>query len=355
MPVIGLSVRSPREGIMRTKLFFSLLVISLSISVLATAQDGSDSAPSQGGDFSSNSLATKVPANVILVKGAVASASDSMTPLPESGSITEHVYNNRYFGMSYPLPPGFSQKYVGPPPSDSGYYVLTQIEPAGEFKAANAGTILISAQDMFFTLTPASNAFELVKFKRTRLSDDFKVERQPTEVKIANHSFVRMDYSSPVAELHWYTLATQIRCHAVEFTLTSRDPELLEALVRGMEKMKLPDDAGPAGRGGGEVPVCVKDYATPANVLHRVDPVFADRKFNPIPVRIIIDKYGKVKHVHLISAFPDQARTITDALLQWEFKPYKLNGQPVVVETGLLFGAKQRPTANQTSSASASE
>jgi hypothetical protein len=63
-----------------------------------------------------------------------------------------------------------------------------------------------------------------------------------------------------------------------------------------------------------------------------------DHRFNPIPVRLIIDRYGRVKHIHIISAFPEQAKIITDALLQWEFKPYIKNGEPVEVETGVMFG-----------------
>jgi protein TonB len=55
-------------------------------------------------------------------------------------------------------------------------------------------------------------------------------------------------------------------------------------------------------------------------------------------VRIIIGTDGKVKHVHVISAFQEQARIITDALLQWKFKPYLLDGEAVDVETGVQFG-----------------
>ena len=50
-----------------------------------------------------------------------------------------------------------------------------------------------------------------------------------------------------------------------------------------------------------------------------------------------------MKHVHVISAFSEQSKTITDALLQWEFRPYRVNGQPVEVETGILFGAMTQP------------
>jgi hypothetical protein len=108
--------------------------------------------------------------------------------------------------------------------------------------------------------------------------------------------------------------------------------------------MALLAEAGPnGGHGGGESPVCVKNYASGDNVTNRVDPALGERKFNPASVRIVIDKYGKVKHVHVISAFPEQSKAITDALLQWEFRPYRVNGEPVEVETGILFGASPRP------------
>jgi hypothetical protein len=57
---------------------------------------------------------------------------------------------------------------------------------------------------------------------------------------------------------------------------------------------------------------------------------------------VIIDTKGRVKHVHVISAFPDQARKITDALLDWRFKPYVVDGEAREVETGILFGTAPR-------------
>jgi hypothetical protein len=170
----------------------------------------------------------------------------------------------------------------------------------------------------------------------------------PTPTKIADHSFTFFAYWSPAAELHWYVLATEIRCHSVEIVLTSRDTKLLESLVLDLSKMKLPAEAGPtAGTGGGDVPVCVKDYAKDENVITRVDPIFTEHRFNPVPVRLIIDKEGKVKHIHFLSAFPDQAKVITDALGQWKFKPYRRDGHPVEVETGILFGRAAYPIRRQ--------
>jgi hypothetical protein len=138
----------------------------------------------------------------------------------------------------------------------------------------------------------------------------------------------------------------------VQFVLTSRDTKLVESLIQEMSKMTLPAEAGPiSGRGGGEVPVCIKDYARDENVLERVDPVFGERRFNPAPVRIIIDRQGKVKHIHFLSAFPDQAKAITDALSQWRFRPYLRDGKPVEVETGIMFGRTPRPITQPSANA----
>ena len=288
------------------------------------------------GDFAiTNPASKKIPSDVILVKGAVASSSDPSVPAPESGAIAKDIYTNKYFGMSYRLPAGFQEKYSGPPPSDGGYYVLADLEPKTEFQAAAAGSVLISAQDLFFGLLPADSPQALVEFRRARLGPYFTVERQPTQVKLGNRSFIRFDYTAPVVGLHWYTLTTQVRCHALQFQFTSRDTELLESMVRQLANAAFSEES--------KSPACVKDYAAGDNVLHKVDPVLAGRKFNPIPVRIVIDKYGKVKYVHVISAFPDQTKAITDALLQWEFRPYRVNGKAVEVETGIMFGSRPMP------------
>ena len=317
-----------------------LPVLWLSVSLLARGQNKPPSAPRNGGDFSnSTEPLEKIPAGVILVKGAWSSASDSVTPVPEGGSVTNNVFRNQYFGMTYPLPPDWTEKYKGPPPSETGRYVLAQLRPADTFKGPIRGSILFSAQDMFFTQAPVSNALELIKYEKDTLQSDYEVEMPPTPTKIAGRPFTFFGYWSRVAQLHWYVAATQIRCHEVEIVLTSRDTKLLEKLVLDMSKMELPPEASPTGgMGGGDVPVCIKDYATDARIVTRVDPVFAEHRFNSVPVRIIIDKEGKVKHIHLLSAFPDQAKAVTDALEQWRFRPYLRDGHPVEVETGIMFG-----------------
>jgi hypothetical protein len=325
---------------MRSRFVCFLLVLAWSALLAWGQRAGQKNVPQNGGDFSSSTQPqTKVPTGVILVKGAWSSASDSVTPRPEGGSVTNGVFSNPYFGITYALPPDWAEKYKGPPPSESGRYVLAQIRPADTYKGPNRGSILITAQDMFFTPLPAANARELIHYTNDNRQADYKVEVPPSTLKVAGQSFSFLAYSSPAAQLHWYVLATQIRCHAVELVLTGRDTKLLKSLILDMNKMKLPLEASPtSGTGGGAVPVCIKDYASGDRVIARVDPVLTEHRFNPVPVRIIIGKEGKVKHIHFLSAFPDQAKTISDALKQWKFKPYLQDGQKVEVETGIMFG-----------------
>ncbi len=325
---------------MRSRFFCSLLV-AVSISPLAHSQSAAgQSLPRNGDDVSSNvEPLLKVPAGVILVKGAWSSASDSVTPVPEGGSIANHVFRDAYFGMTYVLPADWTEQYKGPPPSDSGRYVLAQISPADAFKGPARGNILIVAQDMFFTPAPAKNTWELINNMKDNLQTDYKVEILPRQTRIAGRSFIFFAYWSPVAQLHWYVLATQIRCHALQIILSSRDTNLLNNLMAEMNAMELPAEASATGgTGGGAVPVCIEDYARGRHVIERVNPVLTEHRYNPVPGRIIIDTHGKVKHIHFLSAFSDQAQAITQALNQWKFRPYQQKGQPIEVETGIRFG-----------------
>jgi hypothetical protein len=53
---------------------------------------------------------------------------------------------------------------------------------------------------------------------------------------------------------------------------------------------------------------------------------------------VIVGRDGKVRHVHLLRAFPEQSRAIIDALRTWQFEPYEVEGKAVEFETGIVFG-----------------
>jgi hypothetical protein len=291
----------------------TVLFVCLLIATSAFAQSGGDFAELPDG---------KVPANVIIVKGAEPSASDRSTALPEDGRVSHNVYRSRYLGLTYPLPADWAESYQGPPPSDTGQYVLTQLVPGSAFQGAK-GTVLVTAQDMFFARGRGHDAAEMVSYGRAHLPSYYELEREPSTMKIAARTFVRYDYMSRAAGIHWYVLATDVRCHAVQFVFMGQDTKMLESLIADLNRAELTSSS--------DEPVCKLDYARTA--IYKVDPVFEVHHFNAIPVRFIVDKKGNVRHVHVISALPDQAARITDALMQWKFNPAETE-----IESGVLFG-----------------
>jgi hypothetical protein len=291
---------------------------------------------------------SRVPAGVILIHGAWSSAwssaGSSAIPLPEDARIASHTFRDPYFGITWPLPAGWKGDYQGPPPSDEGRYVLAQMAPSATFQGQARGSILITADDLFFAPWPAKSALAFVENAKQNLDangrSDYKVERAPEGVTIGGRPFAFFAYWSPAAKLHWSVFVTVIRCHVVEIVFSSSDTRLIANLIQDMNAMEWPADDD-----GGAFPVCVQDYAKGENLIARVDPVFPEQRFNAVPVRIVIGRDGRVIHIHFLSAFPDQAKAITDALEQWRFKPYMQNGQPVEVETGMLFGYTPRAPA----------
>jgi Gram-negative bacterial TonB protein C-terminal len=309
---------------MRLKLSSIMGCSLLLICSLAFAQD-----TAAQGDFRPT---YPIPKTVNVGLGLTPFSSGAQLAEPESGEIQHSAYVNQYFDLSYTLPQNWIEGAKGPPPSATGYYVLSQLRTASD--APSRATIMISASDMFFLLHPAGSPMELLQQSQRALPDVMKVERASTEVRIGSHAFARLDYTG--AEIHWVTLATEFRCHTLQFVFAGRDPEYLEKLVQGLVGLKLPGE----GDQDREFPVCIKDYANDANLLRRVDPILVGPKYTTVPVRMIVGKDGKVEHIHVITAFPEQARSISDALAQWTFKPYLQNGRPAEVETGLLFEFK---------------
>jgi hypothetical protein len=253
----------------------------------------------------------------------------SPIPVPQDGKVLGGVYANDYFDLSYPLPEGWTEGLQGPDPSDAGYYVLSSFVPQSEQNAS----IMIVAQDMFFASKSGGSIAEMVHDFRQAMSevDGMTIDREPTEVKVADRLLYRVDFSG--VGLYRATFTTESRCHAVSFNLTSRDPELLESLAFSVDKLSF----APKRDSGAPVPHCIENYAIPENLLQRVEPTPVGPKFMPIPVRIIVDTEGSVKHIHVIRATPEQRKSIEDALRQWKFKPYRLNGRAVEIETGLMF------------------
>lgn len=312
-------------------LSFALLAGQFALAQGTSNQQGGHATPAPGDDPTVPK--PKISA-AVLDRDPHPATAGTPAAVPEEGLVTQNVYANKYFGLNITFPADWQEGYKGPQPSDHGYYVLASLRPKGVLN----GTVLIAAQDMFFYTRPASNSAEMLKDVKANLNEGQQVESGPVELKISNHNFGRFDFTG--AELHFTQIATDLRCHVVNLVVTARDPKVRDGLIQAISSMKITEPQ--AMIDDPSVPVCLKDYATGDNVIKKVDPEMVGQKYTQVPTRFIIGTDGKVKHVHVINAFPNQAKSVETALAQWELKPYKVNGKPVEVETGILFEFKPK-------------
>ncbi len=112
----------------------------------------------------------------------------------------------------------------------------------------------------------------------------------------------------------------------------------------------------PGGQMGGVIggiisstPVAVPKVATPQRVrvsagvtsgllIRRVQPVYPPlarqaRIQGQVLLRAQIGKDGSIQNLQLISGHPMLVQSALDAVKQWKYKPYLLNGEPVEVDT----------------------
>ena len=112
----------------------------------------------------------------------------------------------------------------------------------------------------------------------------------------------------------------------------------------------------PGGSAGGVIggiisstPVAVPKVATPTRVrvsqgvtqgllIRKVQPNYPPlarqaRIQGSVLLQAEISKEGSIENLHLISGHPMLAPAAIEAVKQWKYKPYILNGEPVEVET----------------------
>ena len=112
----------------------------------------------------------------------------------------------------------------------------------------------------------------------------------------------------------------------------------------------------PGGQMGGVIggiisstPVAVPKVATPTRVrvsqgvsqgllVHQVKPTYPAlarqaRIQGTVVLQAVIAKDGTIQNLHMVSGHPMLAPAAIEAVKQWRYKPYFLNGEPVEVET----------------------
>jgi periplasmic protein TonB len=105
----------------------------------------------------------------------------------------------------------------------------------------------------------------------------------------------------------------------------------------------LPGSVGPASP---VIPVAPKPVAKPpitsqmmeGNLIYRVQPTYpalarSARIQGSVVLRAVISRGGTIENLQVLSGHPLLVKAAMDAVRQWRYRPYILNGEPVEVET----------------------
>jgi protein TonB len=84
--------------------------------------------------------------------------------------------------------------------------------------------------------------------------------------------------------------------------------------------------------------VRVSQGVTKGLLIYRVEPAYPPlakqaRIQGVVVMTALIDKGGNVQNLQVVSGHPLLAPAAIEAVKQWRYKPFLLNGQPVEVET----------------------
>lgn len=76
-------------------------------------------------------------------------------------------------------------------------------------------------------------------------------------------------------------------------------------------------------------------------VIHKVEPTypsqaFQDRVQGTVILKALISKEGAIEDLQVISGDPLLSGAAIDAVKQWRYRPYTLNGEPVEVDTQIV-------------------
>ncbi|MGA2369499.1 MAG: energy transducer TonB [Candidatus Korobacteraceae bacterium] len=147
-----------------------------------------------------------------------------------------------------------------------------------------------------------------------------------------------------------------------------RTPTAIPKKVQMIKEDETPPSNGPAGVVGGvpggvpggtmggvlgsvmsSVPTAVPKAATPQRVrvsqgvsqgllVHKVQPSYPPlarqaRIQGVVVLQALIGKDGSIQNLHVVSGHPMLTNAALEAVKEWRYKPYYLNGEPVEVET----------------------
>ncbi|HWY22350.1 MAG TPA: energy transducer TonB [Candidatus Acidoferrum sp.] len=297
-------------------------------------------------------------------------------PRFDKGTIENGTYTNECLGFSIAIPAGWevSTHSGGAGADGSAVHIsdrglgLLLLRKHTEHPFGNR--IVITAIDAGDSRMTAKDA--AANSVRVQVSDDpqnRQLVRDAFPVDYAGKTFFRSDYKQTLRSgdtLYLAFVLTRFRGYFVGETLMTGSPEELDHSADSLQRISFHEDqsnpkcvmgkenspmlggiiggvisstpVSPQSDSGRPMRVRVSQGISQGLLVKKVDPRYPeaarrDRIQGMVVLQAVIDTNGDVQNLTLVSGHPALVPSAVDAAKQWKYKPYRLNGQPMEVET----------------------
>lgn len=289
----------------------------------------------------------------------------------QNGAITEGVYSNECFGLSLPIPVGWNLNDAVTADgkarrrTDKSLALLVLYKPGLEL-----GEITLNAAVPADLSSSVQDLVSKTVHEKIEADKALKLIREASAVDYGGRQFYRSDYQGWMGDKvpeYFANVYTRFRGYLIGETIVSASLQGLDEAANSLQAISFQDDQinpkcrmaleespGLAGvmsnvlRSSPTIPriappdrVRVSSGISQGLLLKKVTPKYPDAARQAgIQGRVVlgamIDKNGDIESLTLISGDPVLTDAALEAVRQWKYKPYLLQGQPVRVETQTL-------------------
>jgi TonB family protein len=286
------------------------------------------------------------------------------TPGPERGTIVSNTYANEFLGFWFPIPDRWqvNRESVGADREGeakriTGGGLELLVIDRGDRKHGGS-RIVISAMDAtgYSAGTPAFAS----NFVRGPIgATGGEVLREALPVDFAGQHFFRGDYRQDFkGGSQWGAfVCTKFNGYFIGWTFVTDSAEELEGLVNSLQRLSFRDQPAPMGGivvshlpAGAPRPqrIRVSQRVSEALLIRGVAPEYPDgarQKHIEGSVTLIalIDKNGDVGELSVVSGPNLLVPAALEAVRQWKYKPYLLQGEPLAMQTQIVVPFLLRP------------
>ncbi|MGD0508131.1 MAG: energy transducer TonB [Terriglobales bacterium] len=271
----------------------------------------------------------------------------------ENGAVANSIYTNECFGFSLRISAGWelASQVVGAAglrarhvPHD--VLVLFAIEQHEE--RGSSSRIVVTAQGAKDQTETAQDFVANAVRLQIKVSPQNNVMIRDTyAVEYGGKHFFRSDYKHSWNNRDTSYMAfvyTKFRGYFIGVNLIAGSREGLDEAANSLQGISFQEDQVNSKcvmlSSGIDLPdrVRVSQGVSTGLLVTKVPPQYPDdakqaRIQGQVVLTAVIDKNGDVENLTLVSGHPLLAPAAIEAVKQWKYKPYLLNGQPVAVET----------------------